>query len=71
MAAGAQSVDFGSAHRRKFVFFRPLIGDKLFQDIRRRVANFLENRPRNVERSVDGKNNIAYDQNVSWSNARA
>jgi len=32
------------------------IGDKLFQDIQRRVAKFLENRPRDVEKSVDGKN---------------
>ena len=32
------------------------IGDKLFQDIPRRVAKFRENRPRDVEKSVDGKN---------------
>ena len=31
------------------------IGDKLFQDIPRRVANFRENRPRDVENLVDGK----------------
>jgi len=31
------------------------IGDKLFQDIPRRVAKFRENRPRDVEKSVDGK----------------
>jgi len=29
-------------------------GDKLFQDISRRVAKFRENRPRDVEKSVDG-----------------
>jgi len=32
-----------------------LIGDKLFQDIPRRLAKFRENRPRDVEKSVDGK----------------
>jgi len=31
------------------------IGDKLFQNIPRRVANFCENRPRDVENLVDGK----------------
>jgi len=31
------------------------IGDRLFQDIPRRVAKFRENRPRDVEESVDGK----------------
>ena len=31
------------------------IGDKLFQDIPRRVANFDQNRPRDVENLVDGK----------------
>jgi len=31
------------------------IGHKLFQDILRRVAKFHENRPRDVENSVDGK----------------
>jgi len=31
------------------------IGDGLFQDIARRVAKFRENRPRGVEKSVDGK----------------
>jgi len=31
------------------------IGDKLFQDILRRVAKFRENRPMDVEKSVDGK----------------
>jgi len=31
------------------------IGDKLFQDIPRRVTMFRENRPRDVEKWVDGK----------------
>ena len=31
------------------------IGDELFQDIPRRVAKFRENRPRDDEKSVDGK----------------
>jgi len=31
------------------------IGDRLFQDILPRVAKFRENRPRDVEKSVDGK----------------
>ena len=31
------------------------IGDKLFQDIPRRVANFCKNRLRDVENLVDGK----------------
>jgi len=31
------------------------IGDQLFQDVRRRVAKFRENRPRDVEKSVVGK----------------
>jgi len=31
------------------------IGDKLFQDIPRRVANFRKNRPRDVENLLDGK----------------
>jgi len=31
------------------------IGDKLFQDIPRHVAKFPENRPRDIEKSVDGK----------------
>ena len=33
------------------------IGDKLFQNIPRHVAKFRENRPKDVEKSVDGKNN--------------
>jgi len=32
------------------------IGDKLFQDIPHCVAKFRKNRPRDVEKSVDGKN---------------
>jgi len=31
-------------------------GRKLFQNIPRRVAKSRENRPRDVEKSVDGKN---------------
>jgi len=31
------------------------IGDKLFQDIPRRVAKFRENRPSDVEKSVNEK----------------
>ena len=31
-------------------------GDSLFQIIPRRVAKFRENRPMDVEKSVDGKN---------------
>jgi len=31
------------------------IGDRLFQDIPRRVAKFRENRARDVEKSMDGK----------------
>jgi len=31
------------------------VGDKLFQDIPHCVAKFRKNRPRDVEKSVDGK----------------
>jgi len=31
------------------------IGDKIFQNILRRVAKFRENWPRDVKKSVDGK----------------
>jgi len=31
------------------------IGDRLFQNIPRCVAKFRENRPRDIENSVDGK----------------
>jgi len=31
------------------------IGDRLFQDILRRVAKFHENRPRDIVKSVDKK----------------
>jgi len=34
------------------------IGGKLFQDIPHRVARFRENRPRDVENSIDGKEKI-------------
>ena len=61
---GAESVDFGSANRRKLGFFvtqicqgahmNTPIGDKLFQDIPRCVAKFCKNRPRDVEKS-DGE----------------
>jgi len=34
------------------------IEDKLLQDIPRRVAKFRENRPRDAEKSVDGKNKL-------------
>ena len=34
-----------------------VIGDKLFQDIPRRVANFRPNQPRDVENLVDEKIN--------------
>ena len=33
------------------------IGDKIFKNTSRRVAKFRENRHRDVEKSVDGKNN--------------
>ena len=44
----------------KLGVFRPSnlntpIGDKLFQNIPRRVAKFRENLPMDVEKSVDGK----------------
>jgi len=34
---------------------KPPVGDKLFQDIPRRLAKFRENRPRDVKKSVDGR----------------
>jgi len=34
------------------------VEDRLFQDIPRRVAKFNENRPRDVEKPIDGKNNL-------------
>jgi len=59
---GAQNVDFGSANRRKLMFFAPHfrggghmnthVGDKIFQETPRRVATFRENLPRDVEKSV-------------------
>jgi len=63
----AQSVDFGSKNRRKLFFsflkfvmghnshMNTPIGDGLFQEIPRCVAKFRENRPRDVEKSVDVK----------------
>ena len=47
------------------------IGDKLFQNIPRRVAKFRENRPRDVEKSVDGKNNTTKIEQSSLSLSRA
>jgi len=44
------------------------IGDKLFQDIPRREAKFRENRPRDVEKSVDGKKTRMLAINVSIPN---
>jgi len=41
------------------------IGDKLFQDIRRRMAKFRENLPRDVEKSVDGKKKL--DGCIMWN----
>jgi len=38
------------------------IGDGLFQDIPRRVKKFRENRPRDVQKSVDWKK---HDQNIT------
>ena len=43
------------------------IGDKLFQNTSRRVAKFRENRPRDVEKSVDGKNNTTKIEQSSLS----
>jgi len=62
--SGAQSLNFGSESRQKLgggfrhsnllgAHMNTPIGDKLFQDIPRRVATFRENRPRDVEKSVD------------------
>jgi len=47
------------------------IGDKLFQNTSRRVAKFRENRPRDVEKSVDGKNNTTKIEQSSLSLSRA
>jgi len=64
MIDGAQSVDFGSANRQKLGFsslkflgarMNTHMGDKIFQDTPRRVVKFRENRPRDVEKSVVGK----------------
>jgi len=41
------------------------IGDRLFQDIPRRLAKFNENRLRDVEKPTDGKNiKKLHDQNI-------
>jgi len=42
------------------------IGDKLFPDIPHRVAKFRENRPRDVKKSVNGKN----FKTRMWANAQ-
>ena len=47
------------------------VGDKLFQDIPRRVAKFLENRPRDVEKSVDGKYSTTKIEQSSLSLSRS
>ena len=69
---GAQSVDFWSENGHRFGAFAPQIcqkalmntsiGDGLFQDIPRRVKKFRENRPRDVQKSVDWKK---HDQNIT------
>ena len=50
---------------------KPPIGDKLFQNIPRHVAKFRENRPRDVEKSVDGKNNTTKIEQSSLSLSRS
>jgi len=42
------------------------IGDRLFQGIPCRAAKFRENRPRDVEKSVEGKNK----KTTMWANAQ-
>jgi len=72
---GAQSVDFGSGKVRKMWFnfapqiFRgggthehPYIGDRIFQ-VHRVVWQFRENRPREVEKSMVGKDK-KHGQNI-------
>ena len=46
------------------------IGDRLFQDIPRRVAKFRENRLRDVEMSVDGKNTNKTKKLEMWASAQ-
>ena len=41
------------------------IGDKIFQDTPRRVTKFCENRPRDVEKSVVGKDKRYHGQNIT------
>ena len=43
------------------------IGDRLFQDIPRRLAKFRENRPRDVEKSVDEKKLNKLEMSVSYT----
>ena len=45
------------------------IGDTLFQNTSRHVAKFRENRHRDVEKSVDGKNNTTKIEQSSLSRA--
>jgi len=44
------------------------VGDRLFQDIPRRVAKLRENRPRDIEKSVVGKKHTTKTQQspVLW-----
>jgi len=63
----AETVDFGSANWQKLGIFayqtfygtymNTNIVDKLFQDIPHHVGKFPENLHRDVEKSVDRKNN--------------
>jgi len=46
------------------------IGDRIFQDIARRVAKFRENRPWDIDKSVDGRNKKQHDQNITVSRYR-
>jgi len=43
------------------------IGDKLFQNIPSRMAKFRDNRPRDIEKSVDGKK---LNKLEMWANAQ-
>jgi len=45
-------------------------GDRLFQDTPRRVAEFRENRPRDVEKSVDGKKKEKLECWQLWFNSQ-
>ena len=46
------------------------IGDRLFQDMPPCVVKFRENRPRDVEKSGDGKKEKYHDQNITVSRYR-